>query len=728
NDLIGRTHRVVNSGIHPKEFFAEMWRTISGGTVWQGEICNRARDGHIYWVESTIVPFLDEVGRPYQYVSIRTDITEIVRVKEDLRLARDRLAHVLDASPTVLYILDANDQNMPARWVSENLLRITGYTTEEAMQPGWWAANLHPDDRDQAFRAVASVVQANTVSHEYRFRLKNGSYRWITDTLRLVPDVDGKPAEIIGAWVDIQEIYSAREALRESEERLRYSQAFANIGTWDWNIQTGEIYWSERVAPLFGYPKENIETNYEKFLRVVHPDDRQSVIDAINACVERGAEYNIEHRVVWPDGTVRWIYERGDTTRDINGKPKRFLGVVQDITRRKLAEEEIIRAREEAERANQAKSHFLSSMSHELRTPMNAILGFAQLMEADTKNPLSDWQKEEVGQILKAGWHLLNLINEVLDFSRIDAGTIALSVEDVDLYEVMGDCRDLIQPLAAQYGVTLIDECRDSGERIVRADRTRLKQVILNLLSNAVKYNREAGSVTVQCSVPSPGRLRISVADTGRGLDDRQLAQLFVPFNRLGRERENIDGTGIGLVIARRLIEMMAGTIGVSSKPGEGSTFWIELPAGSAASATGAREPAAAAVRIPEDAVARTILYIEDNPINLKLVQQILSRHGYLRLLTAHTGELGLSVARSQTPDLILLDMNLPGMDGYAVLAALKSLRETADIPVVVLSANAIPGDVARARAAGVRYYLTKPFNLAEFLTAVNNILGVAAA
>lgn len=277
-----------------------------------------------------------------------------------------------------------------------------------------------------------------------------------------------------------------------AKERLRRGQIFANIGTWEWNIITNDLYWSERIAPLFGHTEGTLETSYDNFLASIHPDDRQSVIDAVNACIESDAPYEIEHRIVWPDGTIRWLMERGAVIRDSNGKPLQMLGVVQDVTERVAAEQALIAAREEADRANQSKSEFLSSMSHELRTPLNAILGFGQLMEYD--EDLSEEHADNVNEILKAGQHLLSLINEVLDLAKVESGKLDLSLEPVSLRPVVEECLSLLVTLADQRNISL--HHHKTQNVAVRADRTRLKQSLLNLISNAIKYNREGASST----------------------------------------------------------------------------------------------------------------------------------------------------------------------------------------------------------------------------------------
>ena len=392
-----------------------------------------------------------------------------------------------------------------------------------------------------------------------------------------------------------------------------------------------------------------------------------------------------------------------------------------------LANAELANAIDEARTANQAKSAFLSSMSHELRTPLNAILGFAQILTSEAL-PTSEAQKKEfASHILKSGRHLLTLINEILDLAKVESGTIPLSMEPVALGEILEECRTMIGPLAAGRGIRVLFP--EQVGAVLLADRTRLKQVLLNLLSNAVKYNREAGAVVLDCAAAGPGRLRIAVQDTGMGLRPDQLDSLFQPFNRLGQEAGAQEGTGIGLVVTRRLVELMGGSIHVSSSPGVGSVFSIEL--GTTAPLAGPNEAAdgVAAARSERAAGApHLVLYVEDNPANLRLVEEIVRFRPDLRLISANNGPDGLALARERRPDIILMDINLPGMSGYEVLAALRHDVQTAAIPAIALSANAMASDIERGMAAGFFRYLTKPVDIDKFNEAIDGTLAQLAA
>ena len=377
---------------------------------------------------------------------------------------------------------------------------------------------------------------------------------------------------------------------------------------------------------------------------------------------------------------------------------------------------ELRSAKVAAEEANLAKSDFLSSMSHELRSPLNAILGFAQLMETGTPPPTPP-QRDSIEQILQAGWYLLELINEILDLSLIESGKLTLSLEPLSLSELLTDCSAMIEPQAKGSGIAVHFPVLE-GPWLIRADRTRVKQVLVNLLSNAIKYNRPRGRVDVRCMASATGSTRISVQDSGAGLSADMLGQLFQPFNRLGQEGGVQEGTGIGLVVSKRLVERMGGTIGADSGLGVGSVFWFELETARvplqtlqaidiAALAVSARQPGAA---------QRKLLCVEDNPANLMLVERLLARRADIQLLCAQDGRSGVEMALAHRPDVILMDINLPGISGITAVRILADDPKTAHIPVVALSANAMPRDIEKGLQAGFFRYLTKPIRVPEFL------------
>ena len=434
------------------------------------------------------------------------------------------------------------------------------------------------------------------------------------------------------------------------------------------------------------------------------------------------------------DGRDTVVSFNATTFYDRNRRLQGVFAAARDVTERKRLDQvlqeknvELESARSVAERANLAKSEFLSSMSHELRSPLNAILGFAQLMESDSLPPTPS-QVESIAQILQAGWHLLSLIDEILDLAKVESGQVPLSKEPVSLAEVILECQGMLEPQAQQRRLHMVFP-RFEAPFFVSADRTRVKQVLLNLLSNALKYNSKEGTVEVTCTEFTPGRVRVSIGDSGPGLSAEQLPQLFQPFHRLGQEAGPEEGTGIGLVVAKRLVELMGGVIGVGSTVGVGSVFWFELMAVAAPRPPPEDDgPAPKEHRTVSSGFRRhTLLYVEDNPANLRLVEQIISRQPDLRLLAAVDGTSGVALARTSQPDVILMDINLPGMNGFQAMNILRSDPATAHIPVIAVSANAMPVSIARGETAGFFRYITKPIKVNEFMETLRLALELVA-
>ncbi|MGD8567892.1 MAG: PAS domain S-box protein [Gammaproteobacteria bacterium] len=660
-----------------------------------------------------------------------------------------------------------------------------------------------------------------------------------------------------GIVTDISDVKEAQQLLEVSEERFRRSQRSANIGTWDWDIKTGDLYWSDQISALFGYKEGELQTTYENFLAAVHPDDRQYVIDAVDNCIYRGDIYDIEHRCIWPDGTIKWLSERGDVTRDANGEPSHMLGVVQDITlrknaeqalleseerfrgafetaahgmalvslsghwlkvnrslceitgyteqellstnfqsithpddlegnllqfkkllnssldsyqlekryicktgsikwvlvseslirdaegkplhlisqliditARKKAEEDLQKAKEVAENANQAKSEFLSSMSHELRTPLNAIIGFSELLE--TGKGLDSRQSQDVQEIKNASYHLLKLINDVLDLAKIESRAVSLSMESVNLTECLAQCCKLIEQQAGFRQITIHNKCRNNNSTLfVNADTVRVKQVLTNLLSNAVKYNREQGKITIYCQSSGDGFLRVNISDTGIGIADDRKPGLFEAFDRLGAEYSEIEGTGIGLVITKRLVEKMGGRIGYYTTAGKGSTFWVEFEKIEQAPDTVVEDYLNLNNHVPGqynldidtrlntsvtlNTYEQRILVVEDNPTNQTLIGSQLKKLGYHYNLAA-TGNEGLALWKNNSYSLVLMDINLPDISGVELTQKIRNMernRQVRDfIPIIAITALALNGDRERFLQSGLNDYIAKPIEL----------------
>jgi PAS domain S-box-containing protein len=463
--------------------------------------------------------------------------------------------------------------------------------------------------------------------------------------------------------------------------------------------------------------------------------DQKRAEAGIKRVLREGKVTNYELTALARDGKETVVSYNATTFYDRDRNLKGVFAAARDVTDRKQFEHtlqlnnvELESAKAAAEKANLAKSEFLSSMSHELRTPLNGVLGFAQLMESETPAP-SPSQQRSIQQILKGGWYLLRLINEILDLAMIESGKVTISSEPMSLAELLQDCRVLIGPQATKREIELIFP-QFEDPYYIHADLTRVKQVMINLLSNAIKYNRTGGSVTVRCTLHEK-RVRVHVKDTGAGLAPEQIAQLFQPFNRLGQEDSTEEGTGIGLVVTKQLVELMGGLIGVDSSRGVGTEFWVDFPASNGPELGVPTEVAVARIQavaaLPASSAQRTLLYVEDNPANLALVEQLIERRSDLKLLTAINGHLGIVLARACQPDVILMDINLPGLSGFGCLKLLQNDPTTAHIPVLALSANAVPRDIEKGMEAGFFRYLTKPIKVVEFMDALDVALHYAS-
>jgi PAS domain S-box-containing protein len=576
---------------------------------------------------------------------------------------------------------------------------------------------VHPDDVQRTVDETASLSSGSyeTISFENRYRRKSGEYRNLLWSARTSPG----ETTIYATARDVTDSKRAQEELRHSERFL--DSVLENLPNMVFVKDAANLRFirlNRAGEELLGVPRMELlgTAGYEMFSgysgAAVVQDDRDVLAG------EEVADFP-EESIETANGT-RIVHTRKIAIRDDDGEPLYLIGISEDVTDQRLAERAALAASAEAERANQAKSEFLSRMSHELRTPLNAVIGFGQLLQLDR---LDAGQAEAADQIVMAGRHLLALIDEVLDISRIESGTMSLSLEAVDLETVVDEALALIRPLAEEAGVMLAGRTTGFAGLHVLADHQRLKQVLINLLSNAVKYNSVGGDVSVHCTEREHYRIEIAVVDTGRGIDAEQLQRLFSPFDRLGAEGSGVQGTGLGLSLSKGLVEAMGGTITGESQPQAGTTMRVVLYAAQDPAALSPDPPGADDRQQPARA-QRTILYVEDNLSNLRLVERLIARLSNVRLIPAVQGKLAIELARRHQPDLILLDLHLPDLPGRKVLTQLKSDPVTARIPVVILSADVDADDFPQLRGIGAVGYLTKPIDIDSLLDVIRD--GVA--
>ena len=943
----------------------------------------------------TWVRCVNKKTRDGRTICLREDITDFKRTQEALTESERKYREIFDNLTDVFYRADSDGRIIV---VSPSVKDLFGYEPDEVIGQQLADYYFNPEDR-QRFLCAIHDNGGQITGFSARLRRKNGSGVWISTSARTIRDASGDFVAIEGIARDVTNEHNGRLALEEIEARLTDAQRIARIGSWERDIHGDTLWWSHEVYRIFGLDPLAIQPSYEVITSAIHPDDREGALSAINRSREQGRTLDLDHRIVAPNGDIRWVRQQAEVILDSAGNPAVLRGTIHDVTIRKQAEEKIRelnadlegrvdertkelaaseqrfkdfaetgadwfwetgpenqitwfslnapctramlgmrrweigddapgltdwtefrsymikheafqdlevairgvnevptwlsisgrplfgddgrylghrgvtrdvtekrgvelalsaqrklfdqlitttsqgywyidleggtldvnpamceilgRPRDEvigrsilefvdaanqrifaeqldlrrlgihgayeielqradgasvacinnptqivspsgqrvgsiglftdisgikqiqasleeanlvARNASQAKTEFLSSMSHELRTPLNAILGFGQLLELDTSYPLVDDQIDSVRQILKSGTYLLGLIEEVLDLAKIEGGNTDLSIEDVAIASIVADCIEVLRPLASNADIGIENRVDAASDLWVLADRTRLKQVLLNLLSNAIKYNAPGGQVTISNTMfdrrhagTVPANMhRVMVTDTGLGIPEQSRAAVFQPFERLGREVGEIEGTGIGLSISRRLVDLMGGIIDFESQEGRGTTFWVDLPVSMTRTRVSLTDTDDTKRNLAANdqaaASSHTVLYIEDNPANLRLMERIVRHVPNFTLMSTHTAELGLEMARRHRPEVVILDINLPGMDGFEALARLRRYEETRDIPVIALSANAMPSTIQKGLAAGFRNYLTKPINVSELLEALSSL------
>ncbi len=655
-----------------------------------------------------------------------SDITELKNREQALRDSEDRLHTITDAIPAMIAYNDTDLRfqfaNKYFETVGVDPKQIIGQKFQDVFSPELY---------DRVKPHIEKTLTGKPVTYDNFVPTQDGKVMYTQ--VSLIPDFD-EAGDVQGMFVlsfDITERKKSEEEVANAKGALDIAQSIAKIGSWERNFIEQSLYWSDEHYRLFGLDPDEKEIDLDLFFELIHPEDRERMKNlAPNAIGDHDKNYTNDFRIVRPDGTERLIHGEGEILFDDQNQPIGIRGTSQDITERNRVEEALEEARQEAEFANKAKSDFLSSMSHELRTPMNAILGYAQLLLQNKKEPLQGRQTKQVSQILKSGQHLLKLINDILDLAKIESGRVALDFMKVETSEVIEECIGLINSLAERHNIEIKPSDYAKSELVVTADRTRLNQALLNLLSNAIKYNKSGGTVKVSSSPTPDHKIRIAVEDTGIGIPIERQAEIFEPFSRLGVDQRGIEGTGIGLTITKQLIELMDGEIGFHSIFDEGSTFWIELPV-SQSSAVQVK-PSEFSGKSFESLYGistntqHVLLYVEDDTSNLHLMEEFIDNVPYLNLLTASSAEVGLEIARSEHPDIIIMDINLPGMSGIDAMAFLNSHKDTKNIPVIALSAAAMPHDVQKGKEAGFYNYLTKPFDIEEVLENINQALGIA--
>lgn len=693
-------------------------------------------DGDRQVISSSGKPFFDTFGNFRGYRGTGTDITERRRSEDALRESEER--YQLAVSQAAIWDWDlAADQV----YFSPRFRDMLGYSETEfaAILNETIASIVHPSDVAAYKENLTTHLKnpAEPYTSEHRFRLKSGTYRWFQARGQCICDDNGVAVRLVGLLIDVTERKNLEQSMRDATERAQTAERRL-VSAIDALEDAFVLYDADdRIVVCNEKYKEFYKTSADllvpgaRFEDVIRKGaERGQYLEAIGRIDEWVAERLQAHKransvVEQRLNDGRWLRIAEHRTADGG-----IVGFRVDITAMKDIHQQLTQAKEAAEQANRAKSEFLSSMSHELRTPLNAILGFAQMLELDPRHTLEPPQRSSVEQIMRGGRHLLDLIDEILDLAKIESGNLTISIEDVPLVAVIADCLQLVENIAKNRGIQITNDVGLENV-LLRVDFTRMKQVLLNLLSNAIKYNSDGGTVTLRIRDLKTGRVRLSVQDTGPGIPVKHQKELFQPFSRLGAQETEIEGTGIGLTITKRLVEMMGGDIDYESEVGKGTTFWVDIPVTSVGAGVPQETEDERAAQMDAAAPITSfkggkglynVLYVEDNPANALLMQEVMDRLDDTELTVVTNAEDGLERISAEMPDLVLMDINLPGMDGVTAMRKLRGNPKTTDIPVIAISANAMNDAVRKAMDAGFRSYLTKPIKIPELLSLVDEL------
>ena len=766
DEVLGRNPRCLQSGVHSKQFYVQMWQTICRGEVWRGEICNRKKDGELFWEDSTIAPVLDAGGHATHFVAVKIDITARKRAEAEFQKAVDQLRETTAFQEAILnsaeYSIVATDTDGTITAFNAGAERMLGYTAEEVVGRGT-PVIIHDRDemieRTKAMAAelgtpmepgvetfVARARRGETDEGEWTYVRKDGTKFPALLSVTAIRDKARQITGFLGIAQDVTARTAAEESLRASEQRYRLLTENMRDVVWTADANMNLTYMSPSMKLFTGYTAEEWLTMSleEKFtpqsIELLKNEYQRAMSSTLkDSATEPRSDYlELEYRR--KNGGTVWAELKMSPLLGTDGVPVGVQGVTRDLTTRKKAEQELQEyarklehANIAAEAASRAKSDFLATMSHELRTPLNGVIGMTELLRGTR---LDSRQREFVDACHTSGRALLDLINDILDFSKIEAGKLELEHRDFNLRELVQATLDMMAIPARQKGLRLSSQIAPQVSEHVCGDSARLRQVLVNLVGNAIKFTA-SGEVRVQLSSRQTPKgqpvIRFAVSDTGIGISADRLSRLFVSFSQADSSTtRKYGGTGLGLAISRNLVLLMAGQIGVTSQLGQGSTFWFEVPLPAVEadpSAVGPEVSTATDSPRPRSLAGRRVLLAEDNRINQMFAREVLSEAG-MECCTAGNGQEALAALAQERFDAVLMDCQMPEMDGFAATRQIRAWekegRLAGHLPVLALTANAIKGDRERCLEAGMDAYVAKPFSAAQLLDAIEGLLAVS--
>ncbi|MEO8152335.1 MAG: PAS domain S-box protein [Rhizobacter sp.] len=724
SEVLGRNCRFLQGHLNQQAGNAVLRDALREGRAVTVTLNNVRKDGSVFSNALHVAPVRDASGHLTHYIGVQRDVTEQSRAADKLRLSEELYRSVASAiSDGLLVVTPA----LTIVAINPAGCDILGVKQPELVghEPPWPFELLDADEKPLPLERhpVKQVVSSDRplMNMTVALRRPDGQLRWVSlnaHPLQLHPE-EGTFSVVL-TFRDITQQRASEQALAMAEERWQFALEGSGDGVWDWNAQTNKLFYSTRWKEMRGYADHEIGDTQEEWRSRVHPDDLPHVLAEIRRHL-RGASpfYEVEYRVKHRQGHDLWIRDRGKIVKyGPGGKALRVVGTQSDITRSKQAEQ-MLRDKQAAELANQAKSEFLSRMSHEMRTPLNAVIGFSQLLGLNQNALDPQTVRDYANHVLDAGEHLLALIDDVLDLQKIEEGALSLRLGTIDLHEAITSTMELLWPFAQARQVRFDNQL--VAGTWVHADMQRLRQVLLNVASNAVKYNHPGGSVRWRLEGPADGRITLCVEDNGAGMSEEQMSRLFQPFERLGRETSTIEGTGLGLIIARSLVQAIGGRLNVASEAGRGTCVRIDLQA---ADAPVGVLPAPNAANDAPASHGLRMLYVEDNRINAILFEEAMRMHSsQIDLRVAEDGDQALTLAQDWQPEVLVLDAHLPGISGFEVLRLLRTLPGLDTVPAYMCSADAMPDDVQRAYEAGFIGYWTKPINIGAVLADIEQCM-----